>query len=255
MRRLVASRATSAVAVGLLVLAIAGGGFAIASDGGTIRACAHKGTHVLYTGKCKKGDKKLSWSQVGPRGATGQSGASGAAGPRGATGATGAPGPQGATGAIGATGVGTPGAPGAPGAPGTDGNVGPIGPSEAFNATAASGPADIGLSPTFTTVLSFTLPPGSYVLNSEVVAANQSTTTDVDVRCTLFSQTDPQMTATTVVHVPAGSSAAIPLQGVQNIAGSSSFQSLQCRKSANVTVKIGEDPEFTAILVGTIAAP
>jgi collagen triple helix repeat protein len=232
MRRLVASRATSAVAVGLLVLAIAGGGFAIASDGGTIRACAHKGTQVLYTGKCKKGDKKLSWSQVGPRGAAGQSGASGAVGPRGVTGAT-----------------------GAPGAPGTDGNVGPIGPSEAFNATAASGPADIGLSPTFTTVLSFTLPPGSYVLNSEVVAANQSTTTAADVRCTLFSQTDPQMTATTVVHVPAGSSAAIPLQGVQNIAGSSSFQSLQCRKSANVTVQIGEDPEFTAILVGSIAAP
>jgi hypothetical protein len=247
MRRLVASRATSAVAVGLLVLAIAGGGFAIASDGGTIRACAHKGTHVLYTGKCKKGDKKLSWSQVGPRGATGQSGASGAVGPRGVTGATGAPGPQGAAGAT--------GAPGTTGAPGAPGDVGPIGPSEAFNATAASGPADIGLAPTFTTVLSFTLPPGSYVLNSEVVAANQSTTTDVDVRCTLFSQTDPQMTATTVVHVPAGSSAAIPLQGVQNIAGQSSFQSLQCRKSANVTVNIGEDPEFTAILVGSIAAP
>jgi hypothetical protein len=241
MRRLVASRVTSAVAAGLLVLAVVGGGYAIASDGGTIRACAHQGTHVLYTGKCKKGDKKLSWSQVGPRGATG---------------ATGAPGPRGATGAIGATGAsGTPGAPGGAGAPGTDGKVGPIGPSEAFNATAASGPADIGLSPTFTTVLSFTLPPGSYVLNSEVVAANQSTTTDVDVRCTLFSQTDPQMTATTVVHVPAGSSAAIPLQGVQDIAGSSSFQSLQCRKSANVTITIGEDPEFTAIMVGTIASP
>jgi hypothetical protein len=237
----------------LLVLAIAGGGYAIASDGGTIQACALKRTHVLYTGKCKKGDKKLSWSKVGPRGATGPTGASGAVGPRGVTGATGAPGPQGATGAIGATGA--PGTPGAPGAPGTDGNVGPVGPSEAFNATAASGPADIGLSPTFTTVLSFTLPPGSYVLNSEVVAANQSTTTDTDVRCTLFSQTDPQMTATTVVHVPAGSSAAIPLQGVQDIAGSSSFQSLQCRKSANVTITIGEDPEFTAIMVGTIASP
>jgi hypothetical protein len=232
MRRLVASRATSAVAAGLLVLGIAGGGYAIASDGGTLQACAHKGTHVLYTGKCKKGDKKLSWSQVGPRGATGRSGATGAVGPRGVTGATGATGAAGAAGA-----------------------VGPIGPSEAFNATAASGPADIGLSPTFTTVLSFTLPPGSYVLNSEVVAANQSTTTDADVRCTLFSQTDPQMTATSVVHVPAGSSAAIPLQGVQDIVASSSFQSLQCRKSANVTVNIGEDPEFTAIMVGTIASP
>jgi hypothetical protein len=235
MRRLVASRAASAVAVGLLVLAIAGGGYAIASDGGTVRACAHKRTHVLYTGKCKKGDKQLSWSQVGPRGTTGPSGATGAMGPSGATGATGATGTTGATGAA--------------------GTMGPVGPSEAFNATAASGPGDIGLSPTFTTVLSFTLPPGSYVLNAEVVAANQSTTTDADVRCTLFSQTDPQMTDTSVVHVPAGSSAAIPLQGVQDIAGTSSFQSLQCRKSANVTITIGEDPEFTAIMVGTIASP
>jgi hypothetical protein len=161
--------------------------------------------------------------------------------PAGPQGVKGDLGPQGVAGAIGATGAAGP--------------TGPTGPSEAFNATAASGPADIGLSPTFTTVLSFTLPPGSYELSSEVVAANQSTTTDADVRCTLFSQTDPQMTATSVVHVPAGSSAAIPLQGVQDIADSSSFQSLQCRKSANVTIKIGEDPEFTAIMVGTIAAP
>jgi hypothetical protein len=214
MRGLFASRATFAVVVGLLVLAIAGGGYAIASGGGKIQACAQKRTHVLYTGKCHKGDKELSWSQVGPAGAAGAAGR------------------QGATGASGAT-----------------------GPSEAFNATAASGPTDIGLSPTFTTVLSLTLPLGSYVLNAEVVAANGSTTTAADVRCTLFSQTDPQIVDTTVVDVPAGSSAAIPLQGVQVTSGSSSYDSLQCRKSANVTMQIGEDPQFTAILVGSIASP
>jgi hypothetical protein len=233
MRRLIASRVTSAVAAGVLVLVIAGGGYAIASGGGTIRACAHKRTHVLYTGKCSKGDTKLSWSQVGPRGAKGPKGVVGPIGPRGAAGGAGAAGSQGATGGTGVT--------------------GPIGPSEAFNATAASGPTDIGLTPTYTTVLSLVLPLGSYVLNAKVVAANQSTTTDVDVRCLLLAGADQQID-TSVVHVPAGSSAAIPLQGVQDITDSSSLESLQCRKSANVTVAIGEAPQLTAILVGSIAS-
>jgi hypothetical protein len=83
----------------MLVLLIAGGGYAIASGGSTIRACARKGTHVLYTGKSKTGDKKLSWGKVGPQGVAGARGRQGNPGTAGT--------------------AGTPGTPGTPGAPAT----------------------------------------------------------------------------------------------------------------------------------------
>ena len=78
MRRLFASRTTSAAVAGILVLLVVGGGYGIAavSSSGTIKACAQKGgNHSLYTGKCRKGDKKLSWNVKGPKGATGAAGA------------------------------------------------------------------------------------------------------------------------------------------------------------------------------------
>jgi hypothetical protein len=100
MKRVLAARGTPAIAVGLLTLLVAGGGYAIASGSGTVNACVHKGTHALYTGKCKHGDSKLSWSKVGPKGATGATGAAGAAGAKGATGATGVTGPTGPSGIV-----------------------------------------------------------------------------------------------------------------------------------------------------------
>jgi hypothetical protein len=101
-RRLLTGRATPAIAVGLLALLIAGGGYAIAAGGGTIHGCVHKGSGTLYVkSKCHKKDKKISWNQVGRRGATGPKGAKGA---KGATGAKGVTGPKGATGPRGATG-------------------------------------------------------------------------------------------------------------------------------------------------------
>ncbi len=83
MRTLFASRATTAAAVGVAVLLVAGGGYAVASGGGTITACAHKDSHALYTGRCKKGDQKLTWNQVGPPGPKGATGAAGSQGPQG----------------------------------------------------------------------------------------------------------------------------------------------------------------------------
>jgi len=42
-----------------------------------------KRTHVLYTGKCNKGDKGLSWNKTGPRGPQGQQGPQGLPGSQG----------------------------------------------------------------------------------------------------------------------------------------------------------------------------
>jgi hypothetical protein len=126
-------------------------------------------------------------------------------------------------------------------------------PSAAFHVTAATGPSNIALSPAFTTVLTLTLPPGNYVLNAKVVATNHSTTTATDVRCALFSDKDTTGADNYPVSVPAGSTTAIPLQGVRIVTGSSSIQSLACRKGANVTMSIDEDPQFTAIQVGKLS--
>ncbi|HEX3831840.1 MAG TPA: hypothetical protein VHW04_07705, partial [Solirubrobacteraceae bacterium] len=85
MKRISAIRATPAIAAGIVGLLIGGGGYAIAAGGGgKVNACVHKSNGDLYIkAKCQRGDRKLSWSKVGPRGAPG------ATGPRGAAGAAG----------------------------------------------------------------------------------------------------------------------------------------------------------------------
>jgi hypothetical protein len=99
MRRLLAGRSTPAIAVGIVGLLIAGGGYAIASSGGTINACIHKGSGTLYIkSRCQKKDKRISWNLVGPKGASGLRGGAGAAGATGATGAIGPKGEQGPAG-------------------------------------------------------------------------------------------------------------------------------------------------------------
>jgi hypothetical protein len=96
MKRISAIRATPAIAAGIVGLLIGGGGYAIAAGGGgTVNACVHRANGDLYIkSKCQRGDRKISWSKVGPRGATG------AAGPHGATGATGASGASGPAGPV-----------------------------------------------------------------------------------------------------------------------------------------------------------
>lgn len=86
-----------AVAVLALVVAGSGGAYAAASgSSAAIAACQQRHGGGVYVAKrCRTGDKRLTWSVAGPRGATG---ARGATGPRGATGSAG---PAGATGATG----------------------------------------------------------------------------------------------------------------------------------------------------------
>jgi hypothetical protein len=94
MKRISANRATPAIAAGIVGLLIGGGGYAIAAGGGNVNACVHKSNGGLYIkSKCQRGDRKLTWSKVGPRGATGAAGARGATGAKGAAGGTGPAGP------------------------------------------------------------------------------------------------------------------------------------------------------------------
>jgi hypothetical protein len=83
MKRFSAIRATPAIAAGIVGLLIGGGGYAIAAGGGgKVNACVHKSNGDLYIkSKCQRGDRKLSWSKVGPRGAAGAAGGVGPAGP------------------------------------------------------------------------------------------------------------------------------------------------------------------------------
>ena len=87
MRRLFASRGTSAAATGVLVLLLAGGGYAIAASGGQIRACASKRNGALrLANKCKKSERRVSWNATGPAGARGPQGAQGPQGTQGPAG-------------------------------------------------------------------------------------------------------------------------------------------------------------------------
>jgi hypothetical protein len=92
MRRLLAARGGSAAAVGALMLLGAGGGYALAagSSGSAIHACVHKHGGDIYMAKrCAKGDKRITWSKVGPQGQPGIPGV------RGIQGIQGQPGSQG----------------------------------------------------------------------------------------------------------------------------------------------------------------
>ncbi len=96
MRRLLASRGTTAAAAGVLVLLLAGGGYAIAAGSGTIHACANKRNGSLrLANRCRKSEKGLSWNGQGPRGATGATGLQGPRGQQGIQGPQGNPGPAG----------------------------------------------------------------------------------------------------------------------------------------------------------------
>jgi hypothetical protein len=89
----------------LLVLAVGiGGGYALAaSKNRTISACADKKTGILHLktrGRCKRGQTRVTWNQVGPQGPQGTPGPQG---PQGSAGPQGVQGPQGAQGSAGVT--------------------------------------------------------------------------------------------------------------------------------------------------------
>ena len=79
----------SGIAVSAVALAIVGGGaYALAASGGaTITVCVSHKAGTLYKAKgCAKGDKKLTWNRLGPKGATGPRGIQGLPGKNGVPG-------------------------------------------------------------------------------------------------------------------------------------------------------------------------
>lgn len=109
------------VALGGTTLAVAANGPGSSSGSSRIYACVTQAFRTLNlssaSARCPEGQRKISWSATGRKGARGARGATGAAGAAGAQGTPGATGAQGATGAAGPQ-----------GAQGLDGAAGPIGP-------------------------------------------------------------------------------------------------------------------------------
>lgn len=129
-RLLAAGFAAAAIGGGTLVAAAAPRDDASHS---VINACAKRGSGMLRlaagAGRCRPGERAISWNVEGPPGAAGPAGARG---PTGATGATGPAGPRGDAGPAGAQGAtgpaGASGPAGAPGPAGATGARGPTGP-------------------------------------------------------------------------------------------------------------------------------
>jgi len=98
------TKLATVVAVALLVCGISG--YAIAQSGSAtgkrIKACSKKkGGALRVARRCRRGERRVTWSRAGVPGPTGPQGAAGPAGPvgpRGPAGATGAPGSDGTNG-------------------------------------------------------------------------------------------------------------------------------------------------------------
>jgi Collagen triple helix repeat (20 copies) len=211
MPHLFSSRVTTAAAASVLALLVAGGGYAIASSGGgSISACSSARNHVLYTGKCKKGDAKLTWNRVGPQGVAGPKGQTGSQGPQGNTGA--------------------PGSPGSPGSPGAPGSTGPSGITQTAAAINYFGNVVTALSPANA---SFTLANYINVLNiSSLVLTQPSTliisgqmgvdaTDSENVACVPFVST-----SSSTVGSKAGTASFAGARAMLTIPGSGDFASV-----------------------------
>lgn len=152
------------VATICLFLLLGGGAWAAVGAGGSaIHACYSKRTGALrIASRCKRSERAVSWSRVGPQGPRGQ---------RGANGRNGAGGPKGANGAAGSTGA-----------------TGPAGPTDVY----ADGQATGTLTETSASFGQVTVPPGSYLLQGKVTFA--ATSPGSEMLCALAP--DPSATTT-----------------------------------------------------------
>jgi hypothetical protein len=163
--------------IGVLALFVALGGTGYAasggfSQGGALRACVNEEGRLklVESGKrCHKGQKSVSWSQTGPKGANGAPGANGAAG---AAGATGAQGPQ--------------------------------GPSQAFEAS-HEGPNTLTKSNKFElkTLATLGVPAGSYVASATATVSG-STTLEEEIICHLDNAQTGDEGSNVVTLIPGG---------------------------------------------------
>lgn len=149
-----------AVALTALVLAASGGGaYALAATSShTITACVHKHGGGLYEAKrCARHDGELSWGVAGTQGSSGtdgQAGPQGPVGPRGPQGPIGEQGPAGANGAV-----------------------------AGYSASVAT---NVDFTAGTKTILSKTLPAGSFIVNAKTeLAASATSSGYVNDECEL----------------------------------------------------------------------
>jgi hypothetical protein len=137
-----------ALTVGVFLLA-AGAAWAATRSIGTINACyAKRGGALRIAGRCKHGEKPLSWNQTGSAGLNGVAGAKGASG--------------------------------VPGSPGQPGGEGAPGPSDAY----LGGKAVATLTGSYVSYGQLSLPPGSYLLEANATFVAKGATTG-EMNCLL----------------------------------------------------------------------
>ena len=184
------------VIVAAAVLLCGLSGYAVAQSGSatpkTVKACAKKKGGALRLGKCRKGERRVTWAAKGPSGRTGPTGPPGAPG---AAGANGAPGIAGSNGANGTSGTSTGETFFA--SAGAGGNFGGGG---ACDPLPSGGPS-----------ITFTAPAGSYAQVMASVTA-QRTAGTANTACVRVDATDVQFSASTSVvpetrHLQQGSAA------------------------------------------------
>ena len=279
-------RRISLVVLLVLVAAAVGWGIAqasVPSAGGTFYACSAKSNGALRvidypSKKCTSKEKLLSWQRLTWRGAysasttyaggslVSRSGstwvalrsskahapATGSAywGLFAAHGSAGAAGAKGATGAPGAT--GQPGPSGAPGADGKDGADGTSTGGSTFFKHAGvvdlNGIGTVG-SQDFTTLHSWTLPQGSYVVTAEWDVASINNSADF-VHCTLRKG---GATSTTLLAVAATNIPASSVKPYGNLAVTGGFTGTQVTLTCSSTVDTNVfDLAFTAVKVSPL---
>ena len=282
-------RRTSLVVLFVVVAAALGWGIAqatVPSAGGTFYACSAKSNGALRvidypTKKCTSKEKLLSWQRLSWRGtySTSTSYAGGSLVSRSgstwlalrstkahtpasgsvywglfaAHGSAGAAGAKGATGTTGATGeAGPTGPPGPPGADGKDGADGTsTGGSTFFKHAGVVDLPALGTvgSNDFTSLHSWTLPTGSYVVTAEWDVASINKTADF-VHCTLRKggATSTNLLAVAATNIPAST-----VKPYGNLAVTGGFTGTQVTLTCSSTVATNVfDLAFTAVKVSPL---
>lgn len=219
----------AAVVAGGLVVA---GGVAYATipaADGTIHGCYHHNGGTLRViddsvGNCKSTETAISWNQVGPQGPPGPKGADGQDGVNGTDGADGVDGKD--------------------GAPGPQGDPGPAGTSRAFKATGQLSNVSNGGRGT---VLSKSVPAGSYVLSASVSAL--AVGSDADEVPFLFCELKSGATRLAFTAETPGNSASLAFNGDSSLSLTATFAPAG---TATVVLECGQLHTDTAGFAGSL---
>jgi hypothetical protein len=200
--------------VATLSLALCGGVAVAVTKRAPVVACAAAKTgalHLAAKGKCAKGERKLTWAALGPRGLTGARGLTGPVGP--------------------------------PGAPG------PAGPSAAYSAYRATGPDSLTLTGQTVATLA-ALPAGAYTITATTEIVGSASATATDVSCTLTADAD-QARAGGYFGTVAGATynAMLPLTLTHTFTGTG-VVTLSCNKDLSSSAAVS-NTRIVATRVGT----